>query len=306
VETLETVAVLDDGSALMSTHAGRYLLHVPDQVGGKGLAAMYRADAVPDRVSGMGAAAAVQGGSGGDSAGVHYGQTVRSGGGSAGQGGSGGDSAGVHHGQTVRAGGGSGGQGGSGGDSAGVHYGQTVRAGGGRGGGASSATELERARDSDGDEDSSTAHVHVTPEWIPMGLYAARLFALRAAASGTAATIPAGAVGAVGEVTASEEGCGHRGEGDGTANALSTQATATVTPPTYLSSYGGDGVRRCAVAAALWAVESADVVEEATSEGVAKFTAFADRRVRANYCDRTILELSRDGSAVGNAPNPKP
>jgi hypothetical protein len=139
-----------------------------------------------------------------------------------------------------------------------------------------------------------------------MGLYAARLFALRAAASGTAATIPAGAVGAVGEVTASEEGCGHRGEGDGTANALSTQATATVTPPTYLSSYGGDGVRRCAVAAALWAVESADVVEEATSEGVAKFTAFADRRVRANYCDRTILELSRDGSAVGNAPNPKP
>ena len=43
-----------------------------------------------------------------------------------------------------------------------------------------------------------------------------------------------------------------------------------------------------------WSAESAEVVEESSGEGAARFTAYADGRVRASFADRTLLELRRD------------
>ena len=56
-EWTECVSALEDGGALVSASAGRFVLHVPDEPDGAAAAAMYRSDAVPDRVGGVGRAA---------------------------------------------------------------------------------------------------------------------------------------------------------------------------------------------------------------------------------------------------------
>ena len=191
-EAVWAVAALDDGSALVTTQGGRYVLHVMDAPGGAAAATMYRADAVPERVNGA------DDGSGGG--------------------------------------------------------------GGGGGGGA-------------------------LPERVPLGLYAARLFALRAAAAG----VPTGA---------SSGGRGMSGGGDGDTASTSTSGGGGSGGGGYSSSHP-DGVGGNADGA-LWAVESADVVEESAEAdgGGARFTAYADGRVRVCFADRTLLELSRDHSTA--------
>ena len=48
-----------------------------------------------------------------------------------------------------------------------------------------------------------------------------------------------------------------------------------------------------------WSARSAEVVEESTDEGsLAVFTAYADGRVRVKFADRTLLELRRDRRAA--------
>jgi hypothetical protein len=210
---VETVAALDDGSALVSTAGGRYVLHVPDQPGAAALAQLYRADAVPDRVGGVGAAAAVFATAGLD-------------------------------------------------------------------GGVGGIDDDNNSSDNNvGDADAADA-----AERVPIGRFAARLFALRTAAA--ADTAKEG-----GEEEEEEDAEGERSAG-------SYRVRGTLPPnPAYISSYGGGGGVTPA-AAALWAVESADAVEESTGEGAGKFTAFADGRVRVVFGDRTMLELSRCGSAA--------
>jgi hypothetical protein len=53
-----------------------------------------------------------------------------------------------------------------------------------------------------------------------------------------------------------------------------------------------------AVAGAGVAAVSADVVEQQEVEGVGRFTAYADGRVRAVFADRTILGLGPDRAAA--------
>ena len=163
-EWTECVSALEDGGALVSASAGRFVLHVPDEPDGAAAAAMYRSDAVPDRVGGVGRAAATF---------------------------------------------------------------------------AASGTE-----DADAGGERRPAATRV-----PIGRFAARLVGMRAAA-------------AEAEPTLAE------------ASAAASSASDADPDP--------------------WSAESAEVVEESSGEGAARFTAYADGRVRASFADRTLLELRRD------------
>ena len=162
-EWTECVSALEDGGALVSASAGRFVLHVPDEPDGAAAAAMYRSDAVPDRVGGVGRAAMTF---------------------------------------------------------------------------AASGTE-----DPEGGERRPAA------TRVPIGRFAARLVGMRAAAA---------------------------------------EAEPSLAKASAAASSGSDAD------ADPWSAESAEVVEESSGEGAARFTAYADGRVRASFADRTLLELRRD------------
>ena len=46
----------------------------------------------------------------------------------------------------------------------------------------------------------------------------------------------------------------------------------------------------------VWGVQSVEVVAASTGDGTGRYTAYADGRVRIAFFDRTLLDLSRDGS----------
>ena len=208
---VEVVSVLDaDGDALVSAHAAKFVVHVPDEPEGAAAAKMYAVDAVPARVAPAGRA------------GVAF--------------------------QAARAGG-----------EFEASQGPSAK-GGDEGGG----------RDAGGEEG-----VGPRSRRVPLGRFAARVAALRAAAAAPAAD--------------SETICENFGRlADADAGVAFGRGATT---DSDAAAWARDPDP--------WSVLSAEIVEESAGEGsFAAFTAYADGRVRVKFADRTLLELRRDRRAA--------